>query len=417
MEGYNKKPALPKPDPKPLGGQVGHEGKSLSFVEAPSKQEVHGPCSCSDCGRVFRAEEFEVAKKDRRQVFDIPPTEIEVIEHRLGQVRCCGKFHKGVFPTEVKPGAQYGPNIQALACVLLTRHGLSLSRTCELLKSAYNVSMSEGTLVNILKRAHELLAPVEADIREKLEQASVVHFDETGLRVEGKLSWLHVACNKELTYLFPHKKRGQGALDSAVSVLPNFKGWAVHDCWKSYFSYNQCQHVVCNAHILRELQALKEQGSIWADLMHSLLLEAYKASNRGLDKLKGKAFKVLERRYKAICDQAIKEEPQAIKGDRGRPKKSKGLNLVQRLISLQKAVLAFAQTPSLPFTNNEAERDLRPAKGKLKIAGCFRTLLGSHWYARLLSFYKTTQKQGQNMLEQLGNLFKGKAYQFAHSGP
>ena len=416
-EGYSKRPALPKTEIKPLGGQKGHQGNTLDLVASPDKQEVHGPTCCADCGRKFKAEEFELVSQDRRQVFDLPPVSIEVVEHRIAAVRCCGKLHKGVFPSTVKPGTQYGANIQALACMLVSRHNLSLSATCDLLKSSYKISLSEGTLVNILKRAHELLAPVEQSIKDRLSKAKLAHFDETGVRVAGKLVWLHVASNKELTYLFVHSKRGKEALDAVVSILPNFKGWAVHDCWKTYFSYEVCRHVLCNAHILRELQALKEQGSIWAAAMHNLLMEAYKASDSGLGKLQAKARQAYYKRYEAITTQALSEEPQPVAGARGRPKQSKGLNLAKRLISYKEAVLAFIRKKIVPFTNNEAERDLRPAKGKLKVAGCLRTWEGSLYYARFLSFYKTTQKQGQNTLEQLTRLFNGLEYNFALPSP
>ena len=402
-DGYRKKriqPALPK-EKKPLGGQAGHKGKTLRAVEKPDQVRLHLPERCAVCGRAISADEpHEVVSK--RQVFDLPEPRLEVTEHRLGQIECCGRVQCGEYPPEVTASVQYGPGVRALVTQLSVDHKMPLEQICRLFSDLYGYELNSETVETTLEQGYELAAPVEAATIEQLKQAEVAHFDETGLRVAGRLRWLHVASNGLYTHLFVHPKRGAEALRSAASVLKDFRGRAVHDHLAAYYQFGEAKHGACLAHILRELRGLMEQGSAWAEAMHTFLLNLY---GQALP-LRGEAAIAARQRYGQILSQAeLAEPPPEPKAGRGRPKSTAGRNLLRRLTEHEEAVLAFALVEGVPFTNNQAERDLRPAKVKQKVSGCFRTDHGAAVYARLQAVISTCRKQERNVFVTLRNLF------------
>lgn len=406
-DGYRKKqvqPAMPKGEKRAVGGQVGHKGKTLRQVEKSDKVEVHLPERCAICGRAFSADEaYEVVGK--RQVFDLPAPKLEVSEHRLGQVECCGQTQCGEYPAYVTASVQYGPGVRALVTKLSVDHKMPLEQICCFFTDLYGYELNSETVETALEQGYELATPVETATMEQLKQAQVVHFDETGLRVEGKLQWLHTACNHLYTHLFVHEKRGEQALRSEASVLKDFGGHAIHDCLAAYFKFTQALHGLCNAHVVRELQALMEERSSWAEAMRTFLLDLYSQSRP----LQGQAAEDARQRYRQILSQAeLEEPPPQPKAGKGRPKNTPGRNLLRRLQEHEDAVLAFALVAGVPFTNNQAERDLRPAKVKQKVSGCFRTQQGAKVYARLQAVISTCRKQERNIFAVLRNLF---AYQ------
>jgi transposase len=230
------------------------------------------------------------------------------------------------------------------------------------------------------------------------------------MRVEGKLHWFHTASTALFTCLFVHTHRGKEALESAKSVIKDFKNWAVHDCWASYFDFTNCSHALCNAHIVRELQALIENDSQWATQMQNLLFELYNESQKGTSIVSDKESWI--KKYQAICLQAASEEPPPIKGKTGKPKNSKGRNLLNRLVKHQDGVLAFAFNQAVPFTNNQAERDIRCLKTKQKVANSFRTFAGAQQYARIQSFVSTVRKHRMNVFQNLTHIFNNNAVSF-----
>lgn len=403
-DGYRKKcvqPALPKGGNRASGGQVGHQGKTLRQVEKPDKVKIHLPKQCAICGRELLEEEpHRVVVK--RQVFDLPDPKLEVIEHCLGEIECCGQVQRGEYPGYVTASVQYGPGVRALVTKLSVDHKMPLEQISCLFTDLYGYELNSETVENALEQGYELAAPLEATTVAQLKKSAVVHFDETGLRVAGKLQWLHTAGNALYTHLFVHAKRGKKALQSEASVLKDFSGRAIHDCWASYFEFTNAQHGLCNAHIVRELRALMEERSIWAEAMRTFLLKLY-AQTRPLY---GQAAEEIHRRYRQILSLAEQEEPPPQpKEGKGRPKNTAGRNLLQRLRQHEEAVLAFALVEGVPFTNNLAEQSLRPAKVKQKVSGCFRTLQGANVYARLQAVISTCRKQDQNVFTVLRNLF------------
>jgi transposase len=398
------KPGLPKAKVKEKGGQKGHKGETLGQVAEPEQVVLHVAKNCAGCGCDFRAEALaSVRIVEKRQVFDLPPATLEVTEHQLGTVKCCGLEQRGTFPDEVVASVQYGARVSALATMLSVDYRLPLERIGQLFSDLYGYELNSSTVLASLRRGYERLAPTEAKVKNQLLAQGVVHFDETGLRSEGKLHWLHTASSQDYTHLFVHEKRGTDALNSSDSVLKDFKGVAVHDCWSSYFTFSSCCHALCGAHLLRELRALVEQGSVWASLMHSYLLELYQSVRPLTNEIKPWLA-----RYQALLEQADQEEPLPTQG-KSRPKLSPGRALPGRLTKHQTAVLAFAFEQDVPFTNNQAERDIRPAKVKLKVCGTFRTLTGAKHYARIQGVISTLRKQRMNVFTSLHDLFALKA--------
>ncbi len=413
-DGLRKKPALPRQKGKKRGGQTGHQGKTLKMVAEPDHIAEHGPERCS-CGRPLQ----DVVKQtyERRQVFDLPEPRLEVTEHRLQYCFCpdCRTVQFGHFPEAVPASVQYGPGVRSLVVLMNNSLKVSFSHIRQFFTDLFGYQLNESTQVDANNRCYEALAESECSITRALLDSAVNSFDETGLRVAGKLHWLHNCSNEQFTYLFVHPRRGRKALDDTPSLIPHYRGWVVHDCWASYFRYGQCRHAVCGAHLLRDLQALIEQGSHWADRMRDLLLYAYVKSDEGRSVVPD--FRQIGRRYDHICQMAGREEPLPEHRYKSkRPKKTKGRNLLNRLLEHKDAVLAFARYAEVPFTNNQAERDVRPAKVKQKIAGCFRTIRGAQVYARIQSFISTTRKHQLNVFNELVATFGGSNFLMAPAG-
>ena len=405
------KPAFPREKGKKSGGQKGHKGKTLEIVSQADHYNKILPEHCS-CGNPL--DKTKAAVLEIRQVFDIPAPKLEVTEHQKLGCTCedCGLYNTGQFPEAVKARVQYGTGIRALVVLLNIAFKLPLKKIQTLFGDLYGYSINESTIIKATKRCFANLETSENCIKQSLLQSMVAHFDETGMRIAGKLHWLHTACNSTYTYLFVHAKRGKKALWDVDSILPAFKNWAVHDCWSSYFNFTQCLHAICGAHILRELTALEEKGIQWAALFKTYLLALYHLSDKGKKAIsateKQKALLLFDEIWK--FGDAEEPLPQKTKGKRGRAKATKGRNLLNRLKTHQAAVLAFAFYELVPFTNNEGERALRPAKTKQKVAGCFRTLEGANTYARILGFVSTARKHQFSVFKELKSAFSGETF-------
>ena len=401
-DGLAKKPAFTQSKGNKTGGQPGHQGKTLLMVCEPDHILVHHAPSCPCCTKVFTATDVShIAQK--RQVFDIPVPCLEVTEHQVGVIICCGQAHTGLFPNAVNQPVQYGSKIKALSVLLNTDYKIPFEKIEQLLGDLYGCSFNESTAISANITCFNGLEITQETIKEQILYSQVAHFDETGMRVEGKLHWFHTASTALFTYLFVHTHRGKEAFQSAQSLIKNFKNWAIHDCWASYFDLKECSHALCNAHIIRELESLKENGSQWATQMQDLLLELFNQSQKATIILDNKSIWIEQ--YRLICQMADQQEPPPIKSKRGKPKNSKGRNLLNRLVKYQDGVLAFAFIEAIPFTNNQAERDIRCLKTKQKVATSFRTFKGAENYARIQSFVSTLRKHEMNVFQNLIKIF------------
>jgi transposase len=403
---------------KPPGGQPGHPPTAPPLRDDPHRIAVHTPSECAHCGGALS--EAETVATERRQVWEAPELGVEVTEHRAEHRLCphCGTLSRGSFPEGVTHPVQYGERLRGVGVYLQAYHLLPFARTSELLGDLFGVTLSEGTLFRALHAASERLEGTEAAIKTALSGAAVVHFDETGVRVEGKLHWLHSAGTDALVHYAVHPKRGQAATKE-IGILPAFTGRAVHDGWSSYFAYG-CAHALCNAHHLRELTFLHERhGQAWAGEMKGVLREMHRAveaaRSEGQTALAAGTIRDLEARYDRLLEAGEAANPPpdpATLGEdrertRGRRKQTKAKNLLDRLRRYRAETLAFLHDFSVPFDNNLAERDLRMMKVQQKISGGFRARSGADAFCRIRSYLASARKQGQNTLAALVAVFQG----------
>jgi transposase len=396
---------------KPSGGQPGHPGQTLRPVEKPDERQVHAPSTCAHCGSALEA--VAPCATERRQVFDLPPLSLVVTEHEAQTKRCphCQQCTSGAFPAGVTQPTQYGPAVLALSVYLQTYQLLPFARTQELLQDLFGASPCQGTLARALAAASERLAPVEKEIRQAIHQAAVVHFDETGIRAEAHLRWLHTASSEQLTFYAVHPKRGREALD-ALGVLPGFRGVSMHDAYASYLCY-PARHALCNAHLLRELIALEEQThQRWTtaliQLLREMKTEVETARAAGEEALEPTLLSALRSRYEALLAEGRRLNPPLPHTRKvGRRKQSPAQNLLDRLEKHAEAVLAFLYDFAVPFDNNLAERDLRMMKVQQKISGGFRSAEGAVTFCRIRGYISTLRKQGLHVLSALQSVFLG----------
>lgn len=408
-DGLAKAPALPRGKGKKRGGQPGHRGRTLEMAAVADHSEVLGLSGRCECGADLSGLPAEVGRL--RQVFDIQ-TRLEVTEYVQMEGRCgCGRCHAGVFPPGVNSPVQYGNGVRALTTLLTQDYNVSVDKTRQLFADLFGYQINESTILSNTARCHDHLERSERAIKEAVVAAPVGHYDETGVRTAGKLHWLHVACCTLYSYFFVHANRGRAALDDA-GMIGRTANWMVHDCWESYFHYTNGRHALCGAHLLRELRALTQKGNRWAGLFSTLLLDLHDLTDRGTGRLEKADRPSVERLYDDICQYADNLEPLAYreKNRRGKAKQSDGRNLLTRLVRHRSAVLAFAFHQEVPFTNNLAERALRPAKTKQKVAGTWRTLTGAQHYARIRSFVDTARKQQRNVFHELKAVFGGHSF-------
>lgn len=413
MDGFRRPKSQRKKGERPPGGQNGHKGHTLDWVETPDQIQVHTTSVCEDCGASL--EQVEPSKVERRQVHDIPPLKVLVTEHQAEQKTCprCGRQNHALFPPEVKYPVQYGQNMKALMVYLSIYQLLPYDRLCETFSDLFGRSMSKATLARTVSECFRNLAEVEEKMRDLLAGAQVLNVDETGMRVNGIRQWLHVASTEILTAYGHHRKRGSQAMDD-LQILPRFRGTMVHDFWAPYFRYSG-RHALCNAHLLRELKGITENyHQNWSEQMHDLIGEIKRAVDESrehswnLDPHQVTHFEV---RYRQIIESGMQENPvNQVSGTvlkRGRKKQSKAKNLLDRCQKYETEILSFMYDFSVPFSNNLAERDIRMMKLQQKISGTFRSEEGADWFCRVRGYISTVKKNEMPVFASLLKVFEG----------
>jgi len=415
-------PFIPKPKTasnakRKAGGQKGHEGKNLKMVEHPDVVIVSSPGICSGCGASLADTHSSLAAS--RQVFDLPVLKIEVSEYQVHTKKCpcCKAISKGSFPQDITAPTQYGKRFDAAISYLSVHQMLPYERITQVMEDLFGHSISEGVILNALSRVETHLSSFNAITKEALLQSAVIHADETGINVRGKLHWAHIALSQSAAECLLHSKRGADAIKQ-MDILPNYKGIAVHDHWKPYESINGAfEHAFCNAHHLRELNRVTQQDhQLWSNDMSKLLLSANQkvthAKTNGRDALSPRMIKQFNIRYDTVVKSAgvYHTVSQKETGKRGRVKQTFAKNLLDRLIKYKDETLRFATNFNVPFTNNAAERGLRMMKVKEKISGCFMSQKGGRIFMNIYAYILTVKKNGINIMQALLDAMHGKPF-------
>lgn len=405
-----KKKATQKSSEGKRGGQIGHKGSHLKKVEIADKVVSLKSKVCGHCHKDIA--DIPSHKIEKRQLFDIPPMNIEVTEYQSHKVCCpyCQKINQEAFPEQVKATTQYGDNVKAWVSYLNVHHMLPYERIAEMIEDMVNHKISTGSIYNFLSENYDKLETFEERLKRELLKEEVLHADETGVNVKGNLKWIHTATSNKVVHYAVHAKRGKEAID-AINILPQYKGIVLHDHWSPYNHYTDITHSFCNAHILRELQSeIDKNDKRWAKEMQTLLKEANKTVKKhkeeGKITLSNEIRENIIKKYEKITKEAIKTYPPPKKSNTpGRKKQEKGKNLLDRLIKYQIETLRFINDLRVPFTNNLAERDLRMIKVKQKISGTFASFSGAEFFSRIKSFIATLKKNSLSVLDGLRDAF------------
>ncbi len=396
-DGYTKPSpkSLREKSGRPAGGQKGHAGHTLKAVAHPDHRIVHALVRCAK-GHGLRHQ--PVIGHECRQVFDLPVQSLEVIEHQA-EVKWCPECHGPVaaeFPAGIEAPTQYGPRFLALLVYLRDQQLLPLARICQMAQDLWNQPLSKATIERAVRCMADELAPFHDAIADVLKRTPQLHADETGLRVNGQMHWLHVLSDSQTTWYGVHRKRGHVAMED-FSILPHYRGRLVHDELSAYWRYGR-EHILCNAHHLRELIfADEEEHQPWAKDLKRLLERAHAQRLRQGHLTPRQAQRCLER-YRRLLAEASP------------PEGSKAHSLRRRLMKFENQTVAFLYDPAIPFTNNQAEQDLRMMKVQQKISGSFRTLDGARLFAQIRSYISTLRKQRQSIWQGLTDALRSQPY-------
>lgn len=404
---------------KKPGGQHGHIGETLSFSDTPNEVVVHAVKQCNCCGKSLSGSTVE--NYEYRQVFDIPPIEMQITEHRSEIKSCpyCHTVNRAVFPEDVNQPVQYGINVQQLAVYFTQYQLLPYGRTSEIFKDLFGHDLSKSFLVNNNHRCAVKLQPFIKDLKAILLKQPVLHCDETGFYFEGKRNWLHTICTDKHTFYAPHLNRGTKAMHD-MGVLPFYEGTLMHDFWKPYNEF-ECAHCLCNVHHLRDLTFCYEiEKSSWAGEVKQLLFDLHekvmiaKKDVRATSLSKGQLH-YWRKKYDDLMQAGRRMHPipQKQKGKRGVTKKSKTQNMLERFINCKDQILTFAKNFMIPFGNNLAEQAIRMMKVKQKISGCFRSEQGAKDFADSRSYIATAKKQGIPIMQALTAVIQGRSFEMS----
>jgi transposase len=386
----NKNQSLREKGDKKSGGQAGHKGETLLMSPNPDKIiEYRSNEKCPQCGKIHSIQNSQIIGK--RQVIDIPAIKACVIEHQILRTTCtCGYTSTGNYPAEVSAPVQYGNNLIALTAYLSSRQFVPYSRLSELVKSITNISMSEGTIFNLLNKAANIVLPIYKGIKEEIAKATTIGGDETGVKVKNEKFWAWTWQSLHATYIVISKSRGFVTVDRTFpDGFPN--ATYVSDSLSAQLKTSARRHQLCLAHLLRELNYFDETFHLkWAIEMKALFKRAIELKNT-----------MTQEQYTGPLDErnAILEKFEILINQRLPDKVSKVFPFQKRLRKRRDQLFNFLYYPDVPYDNNGSERAIRNVKVKQKVSGSFRSERGSEIFAILRSVLDTTIKKGGNPFE------------------
>ena len=387
--------------------------ESPASTRTREEHHVHEAHACKHCGEKLTG--TEATDHERRTRIDVVFE--KVVEHHDAEIRHCPHCHgetRAAFPDDLHGPRQYGVGIRVFAVHQLMQM-VPLRRTVQSLSAMIGEKLSEATLLGFLTRVHKALAGWEARARQYLLAMPAMHVDETSLRVEKKKPWIHVYSAGEITLKFLHGKRGREAIDD-IGLIPKYRNVIIHDCHAPYLSYDHCSHGLCGAHLLRDITFIIDAvNPRWARRMKKLLRDyARRVAKSDECILTDREFRVLRQQYRTILTQARTQHelppvPPRTKGQRGPVAKPASVTLWQRLKTREADILRFAHDPAVAFTNNRAERDLRMAKVKQKVSGCFRNAAFAKVYCRVSSYLQSMAYSGYSPFQAIHIALAGHA--------
>lgn len=378
------------------GGQFGHSGKTLEMSKTPDETITNKVCTCGNCGADLTNN--PIVNIERRQIFDVPPVVLKVIEYQSEIKRCaCGTTTKAAFPENVNSPVQYGASVGSLLAYWNVAQFISVERCTEMFAELTGFKISQATVLSHMNKIEEKLIPHQNYVFEQLVKSYLLHADETGIPI-GKIGhWLHVISNELWTLYHVHKSRGSEAMID-MGVLPIFKGIVVSDFWSSYFTFDNLIHAMCCAHLLRECQGVTDNNcGDWARRMFELLQLSWhttklaRTSNKPIEPA---IVTAIFERYDSIVSNGFME----VKSLPDSQSKTDAINLLKRFDKHKENILRFVVDNKVPFDNNQAERDVRMVKAKTKVSGCFRTLEGARQFASIRGFVSCLRKQSRDVL-------------------
>jgi transposase-like protein len=395
---------------KGKGKRVSGEVHNTRVVETVTISKVE---TCTGCGNSL--EDVPCRQHERRTRIDIVFEKVaEHVDAEVKQCPNCKSTVKGEFPKDMVGKLQYGNGLKAFAIHLIVSQMVALNRVQKQIAAMMGNVIAEATLLKFVLRLYQSLEAWERSAIKEIYEAPSIHVDETSFRVQKKNHWIHVYSSGGITLKLLHRKRGREAIEE-LNIIPRYGGVIIHDFLASYLSYDHCGHGLCGSHLLRELTFIIDSNQYrWARNMKKMLLDACRTVAKKKEKcLTPEEYAALQKRYRNNLTRGEKEmpkPPEKPKGRRGRIAKSDAHNLWERLKKHEAAVLLFAKNPHVPFTNNRAERDLRMAKVKQKVSGCFRQQEYAKAYCRISSYLQTMANQGINPLVAIQTALAGNSY-------
>ena len=365
------------------GGQKGHKGSFLKMTNSPDIIEDHIPQYCPLCSEPLTSEAILM---NSRQIIDIPPIEIQRIEHRIYSRQCsCGHCSQGEFPEYVSNHVCYGPNIQSLIAYWSVRQYLPVNRIVEMFDQLLNVNMSQGTVINILNTYAKKCRSTYEMIKRQIVRSQSIGSDETGCKVNGKKHWLWIWQTQNLSYLTVSPSRGFQTIASEFPAgLP--RSTLVHDCWSSHFKIKAKTHQLCIAHLLRELNYFIElKQSTWPGKFKNILLESLKLKSCFGEKDYREKVTQLKHHAHEFIEKTINSSSKKL------------LAFKKRMIKYEKYLFVFLEQWDVPPDNNASERGIRNVKVKLKVSNQFKSYQGAQNFAIIRSVIDTCIKNNNRI--------------------